>query len=94
MEIATGIIGGGLITWLAAWWYYRKASRDLLSEASELRRLNRLMLLGMENAGWVELTKDEKGNILGFKQTIHVESVVVNSQVGTPNIIDEESPKT
>jgi hypothetical protein len=49
---------GGLITWLAARCYYMKSSEDLRNESKELRRLSEIVLLGMENAGFIELNKD------------------------------------
>jgi len=61
-----GVLVGGVITWLLAWYYYRRASEELKEESAELRRLNNLMLRGMENAGWVKLNKDESGNVAGF----------------------------
>ncbi len=50
--------------------YYVRAARELKNEASELRRLNNLMLRGMEDAGLVEFNKDEKGNIKGLNLKI------------------------
>ena len=61
-----GVLVGGAITWLVAWYYYSRASRELNEEAAELRRLNNLMLRGMENAGWVKLNRDESGKVVGF----------------------------
>jgi hypothetical protein len=87
VETAIGVFVGAVITWLAAWWYYRKASEDLLKESIELRRLNKLMLLGMEHAGWVKLTKDNDGNILGFEQVVEPSGIASAEAVGIPTII-------
>jgi hypothetical protein len=57
---------GGIITWLVARYYYICASQDLKNEASELKRLNDLMLNSMEHAGWIELNRDDQGNVRGF----------------------------
>ncbi len=61
-----GIVVGGLTTWWAARYYYEKASRDLAAEANELKRLNTLILRGLESAGLVEYSRDDEGNIRGM----------------------------
>jgi hypothetical protein len=61
-----GTIIGAFVTWLVARCYYVRSSNELKSEASELRRLNILMLRGMEQEGWVKLNRDNEGNIKGF----------------------------
>jgi hypothetical protein len=65
-----GIIAGSLVTWAVSRHYYMKASKELKDETLELRRLNNIMLLGMEHAGWIELQRDSLGRIIGFKQVI------------------------
>lgn len=57
---------GAVITLLAAKYYYQKASKDLETEASELKKLNILMLKAMESAGLVKFNRDENGNIKGM----------------------------
>ena len=32
------VIFGGVLTWVSAWWYYKKAGDELRAEASQLRR--------------------------------------------------------
>ena len=81
-----GTIMGGLITWIVARFYYKKASKDLISESAELRELNRLMLLGMEHAGLIKLTKDNKNNILGFEQIIGTDFISNNTKVFDPSV--------
>ena len=61
------ILVGALIALFVSMLYYKQASKELIKETTELRRLNNLMLRGMEEAGWVELNKDERGNIKGYK---------------------------
>lgn len=38
--------------------------------SDELVRLNNLMLHAMEHNGWIELNRDNSGNIKGFTQRI------------------------
>lgn len=34
---AVGVILGGLITWFAAWYYYKNAGDELLAESKKLK---------------------------------------------------------
>jgi hypothetical protein len=81
-----GIFIGGIITWLVAWYYYRKAGQELKQEAAELRRLNNLMLHGMEHADWIKLTRNNFGQILGFEQIISPKSIDSTAGVGNPTV--------
>jgi hypothetical protein len=87
------LVVGGLITWLAARCYYLKSSKDLRNESQELRRLNRIMLLGMENAGFIELSKDASGKIIGLNVKIIVPSIQSGEQFGIPSIIVQPAKK-
>ena len=83
-----GVLIGGLITWITAWLYYRRASEDLLKESSELKRLNRLMLSGMEYTGWLNLNRDSEGNITGFEQTLKADFISSKSEVSEPTLTE------
>lgn len=62
-----GMLVGAFVTVLAARVYYQKASKELLEEASELRRMNKLILRGLEEAEIVQLNKSCDGTIRGLK---------------------------
>jgi hypothetical protein len=81
-----GIIIGAIITWLVAWYYYREAGQELKREAAELRRLTNLMLHGMEHAGWIKLTRNSFGQILGFEQIVSPKSIDSTASVGNPTV--------
>lgn len=57
---------GALVTWLFAKHYYERASAQLSEEAVRLRRLNEIMLRGMEENGWIQLNRNEQGEIAGL----------------------------
>jgi hypothetical protein len=80
-----GVFIGGIITWLVTNYYYIRAAQDLKSEASELKRLNILMLRGMENAGLVKLNRDKEGNIVGFTIELSA-SIRATSKTSTANL--------
>ena len=61
-----GIFTGAVVTWLVTWIYYRKAGNELRQEATELRRLTKLVLHGLEDAGLVKLNRDASGRIIGL----------------------------
>lgn len=57
---------GALITWLVSRYYYIKAGQELKIEATELKKLNTLMLRALEKAGLAKFNRDENGNIKGM----------------------------
>lgn len=64
-EILAPLAVGSLITWFFAWLYYEKAGRELKQESAELRRLNQILLSGLENAGLMKIARDPEGNPTG-----------------------------
>ena len=45
LEITIGVIIGGIITWIAARYYYKKASEELLAESKKLKLTSDLIIL-------------------------------------------------
>jgi hypothetical protein len=85
-------IAGALLAWFIALRFYKRSSKDLKKEAadlkkeaSELRKDNKLILRGLENAGFIKLDRDEKGNIL------HLDRIVREVAVGIDAILVRES---
>jgi len=87
-----GVLLGGLITWAASWYYYRRAGQELTAETAKIRRLNVLMLLGMEHAGWIELSRDHAREITGFHLRIQTHGIP-SGEVGTPMLIRHDPPQ-
>jgi hypothetical protein len=75
---------GALITWLVSKHYYQKAGKELEIEASELKKLNTLMLRAMENAGLAEFNRDEHGNIKGM--VINLSAKIVGNSKTPDNV--------
>ena len=78
-EIIMSLIGvsvGALVTWIVAHRYYERASRDLRIEADALKKMTKLMLRGMEEAGLVKFTKDEDGNPKGLYIALEASDVI------------------
>jgi hypothetical protein len=63
---------GNLIGALVQWLFSRQSSKELREEAAQLRRLNEMVLRVMEKEGWIELQRNEEGEITGlnFKQEV------------------------
>ncbi len=60
------LLAGAFVTWIVARYYYMRAGDELRQEASELRKLNSMILQALEKKGWVKLDRDASGKILGF----------------------------
>jgi len=78
---------GALITWFVSRYYYIKAGQELKIEATELKKLNTLMLRALEKAGLAKFNRDENGNIKGMiielsaKCEAKIETPVVNVEI-------------
>jgi len=85
---------GACVAWFATWFYYKRAAQQLDAAAAELRRLNNLLLHGMEDAGWIELNRDPDSNkITGFRISVAGTSQGKATVSGTLEIQhDAESP--
>ena len=66
MEMILALIAGGLITWLVAHYYYKRAGDELTLEAARLRHLNMLILRALEERGLAKLARDSAGEITGL----------------------------
>ena len=61
-----GVIIGGIITWYVSKKYYKRASQEMKEESDKLIKKINLILRSMEEAGLIEYTRDEQGNIKGL----------------------------
>jgi hypothetical protein len=59
------VLLGGLITWLTAWVYYRKAGEDLKDEAALLRKANAAIIYYLEHPdAEIKARYDVEGNLV------------------------------
>lgn len=91
METALGIIVGGLITLCVSWLFYVRAAKELRIESVNLRRRIDLVLTGLGNAGIVELSRNEEGEIVGISVTVRPSTIATTAQVHptTPDVEGE-----
>lgn len=82
----TGALFGGLLSLMFTWLFYRKSSEELREEASKLRELNFLMLRGLEEAGGVEFTRDEEGNLVGIRIRVSASSHGSSTLTAHPSV--------
>jgi hypothetical protein len=81
------VVIGGLITWAAAHIYYRRASKELEKESRDLRRLNKLILEGLETAGHIRIARDKDGEISGLRFDLKANGVSAGvPKLGTPTL--------
>ena len=70
-SVLVGAAVGAAVTWLAGWWYYRKAGEELRDESKKLRQATDLVLYCVTNKdAQVSTEYDESG---------HVSSLIVSS---------------
>jgi len=70
------VLFGGLITWIAAWKYYKKAGDELRKEAALLRKANMAVVYMLEHPdAEIEVRRDDAGNPIGLivAATAHAE---------------------
>ena len=61
-----GVFAGGLVTWVTARYYYKRAGDKLKREAGRLRHLNTLILRALEERGLANLARDVAGEVTGL----------------------------
>lgn len=67
MATVISIFLGGLITWAAAWIYYKKAGEELKAETALLRQANIAVVYMLEHPdARVEVRRDNAGNAVGL----------------------------
>jgi hypothetical protein len=87
-----GVAVGALVTWLVAWRYYEKASKDLRNEAETLGQLNVLMLRAMEEAGLAKFTRNAAGKPVGQIFQRSVRDTLATSDAVSVNAARESKP--
>ncbi len=92
------ILIGAIITWVAAKYYYQKASKDLKKEAAELRSLTDLIIQQierMEKSDLLKVIRDESGKPIGLKVLmIHAQEGVSTAESTSPKVtVSSENKK-
>jgi len=64
---AIGVILGGLITWIVAWIYYKKAGDQLVVESNKLKLTSDLVLYKLQYPETpTQLKRNESGEVIGL----------------------------
>ena len=69
-----GVASGGILTWLVSRSYYRRATKDLSLSIEHLSSRIFKVLRALEEAGFIELARDQSGNYTG--------GIVLNASMG------------
>jgi hypothetical protein len=64
VETAVAVVVGGIIAWVCAWYYYKRAGDELRDESVRLRRKIDDVLIGLERAGLVHLKRGVDGETM------------------------------
>ena len=66
IPLVSVLLGAG-VTWLAAWWYYAKAGKELQEEAEKLRKTSDLIVYCLANPEADVTPKyDKEGHVVGL----------------------------
>lgn len=70
VSTAIGVLVGGLITWVTAWYYYREATKDLKAEASRFSGIIEATFADLERSGWFRIRRDDAGRVISISPTL------------------------
>jgi hypothetical protein len=70
-ETLISLLIGSVVSWVASWFYYKRAGDELKLESEQARKLSTIMLMAMEENGWVKLKRDDSGNIRAMISRLH-----------------------
>ena len=66
-SVLVGAAVGAVVTWLAAWWYYRKVGEELRDESKKLRQATDWVIYCLTNKNaQVSAKYDESGHVSGL----------------------------
>jgi hypothetical protein len=64
---AISLIIGSIVTWLAAWYYYKRAGDELRAEAKALHMATGAIIYFLEHPGAkIEVQRDNSGRVTGL----------------------------
>lgn len=62
-----GVLSGSVVTWIVAWYYYKKAGDELLRESKKLKETSDLILYKLHYPDTAtEMKRNEKGDVVGL----------------------------
>jgi len=67
IETLVSVLAGAATTFFASRYYYKRAGDDLRLEAQALRKQTQLILVSLEQAGFVVLVRNGE-EVVGFKE--------------------------
>ncbi len=101
VSTVVGTFVGVLAGWMITYFYAQRSSQELKREAKSLRHLTTLILRGLEEAGFVEFSRDEQGGLIGiaFKRPVSDvlgvgDDVEVKLETETEDRPTPEEPRT
>ena len=74
--LITGLMFGGIITFMFLYFYHERVKKNLKKESTKLRELNGRILWYMKDMGLIKWNRDSKGNIVGFDINEKTESII------------------
>jgi hypothetical protein len=87
------IFAGAIITRSISEKYYKKATEDLKSEASEIVKRSNLIMRGLEEGKIVKWTRNEQGEPVGLTIQLEVHDAISATGVTTAKLTKKEKEK-
>jgi len=92
INVTIGVVMGGIITYLVAWCYYRRAAKDLKDTAAELGLVSQLIIYKLQYPDMpTEIVMNDAGHVSGLKFKASGTSTSKSTVKGT--LTDKNSTK-
>lgn len=84
--MSVSVLVGAVITFFVSRHYYKRAGDDLRLEAQSLHKQTQLILVSLEQAGLVVLTRDGE-EVVGFREwRIHAKGISGSTEFGSATV--------
>lgn len=83
MDIFLAILGA-IIGWGISHFYYTKSISDLKADVEERRRMEELILRGIESIGEIRYSRDASGKVVGV--AIELDGAAISNATATGNL--------
>lgn len=89
------VFTGAVVTWLVAWFYYKKAGDELKAEASRLQRTTEIILRWLEARGAdVSVIRQPDGTPAGLAHTVSASDTITVTDSSDAEVVREPTKRS